>query len=123
VCLSGQCAKNARYIGENPDNDPCIYGRMMRGVFQDDFDGGGGYVSAEDIRSTEICRSRIRLTSIAADDTHLCYLIRPSPLCYMGEACGKRVQVPHGRATVSGDESQQDEPLAGAPLGRRWRVG
>jgi hypothetical protein len=71
----------------------------------------------------KISRSRIRLTSIAVDDTHLCYLIRLWRLCYMGEACGKRVRIPHGRATVSGDESQQDEPLAGTPLGRRWRVG
>jgi hypothetical protein len=43
--------------------------------------------------------------------------------CYMGNAYGKRVQFPRGRATVIGDESQQDEPLAGIPLGRRWRVG
>jgi hypothetical protein len=32
------------------------------------------------------------------------------------------VQLPHGRATVSGDESQQDVPLVARRLGRRWRV-
>ena len=42
---------------------------------------------------------------------------------YIGEACGKRVQFPHGRATVIGDESQQDQPLADTLLGRRWQVG
>jgi hypothetical protein len=39
-----------------------------------------------------------------------------------GGAYGKRVEIPHGRATVSGDESQQSTPLAEQPLGRRWRV-
>ncbi len=42
---------------------------------------------------------------------------------YMGGAYGKMVQLPHGRATVIGDESQQDQPLVDMPLGRRWRVG
>jgi hypothetical protein len=36
---------------------------------------------------------------------------------------GKRVQFPRGRATVSGDETQQDEPLVADSLGRRWREG
>jgi hypothetical protein len=34
-----------------------------------------------------------------------------------------RVQVPHGRATVSGDERQQDKPVAIERPGRRWQVG
>ena len=41
---------------------------------------------------------------------------------YRGGAYGKRVPFPHGRATVIGDERQQDEPLAGIPLGRCWLV-
>jgi hypothetical protein len=41
----------------------------------------------------------------------------------MGVFYGKRVQFPRGRATVIGDESQQDQPLADTLLGRRWRVG
>jgi hypothetical protein len=32
---------------------------------------------------------------------------------YRGRAAGKRVQFPHGRATVIGDERQRDMPLAG----------
>ena len=43
--------------------------------------------------------------------------------CYRGGTYGKRVPFPHGRATVIGDERQQDEPLAGIPLGRCWLVG
>jgi hypothetical protein len=42
---------------------------------------------------------------------------------YIGNAYGKRVQFPRGRATVIGDERQQDEPLAAEPPGRRWSVG
>jgi hypothetical protein len=62
-------------------------------------------------------RRKKRLTSTARDAT-----LRPNLTgCrYMGGAQGKRVQLPHGRATVIGDESQQDQPLADTLLGRRW---
>ena len=32
------------------------------------------------------------------------------------------MQIPHGHATVVGDERQQDESPAGQPLGRPWRL-
>src|SRR4029453_2434978 len=53
-----------------------------------------------------------------------CYF--PTIVCkarYRGGAYGKRVPFPHGRATVIGDERQQDEPLAGKPRGRGWFRG
>jgi hypothetical protein len=66
------------------------------------------------------CWGKIPLTSAARDATLRRNLTGRR---YMGEVYGKRVRLPHGRATVIGDESQQDQPLAHRLLGRRWRVG
>ncbi len=70
-----------------------------------------------------VTEGRKRKNPLTSPAQHERFVLTLTVLRYMGGLDGKRVQFPRGRATVIGDESQQDESLAGQPLGRRWRLG